>query len=69
MFALASSVASKSPVAIVGTKANLLYARDHTVAESLDRVALWNAACLQTADIPVAASAMATGSAPVFSKL
>ena len=63
---LAALIASKSPVAIVGTKHNLLFARDHTVAEANRQVALWNAACLQTED--VAAAAM-QGRAATFSKL
>lgn len=64
--ALAALIAGKSPVAIVGTKHNLLFARDHTVAEANRQVALWNASCLQTADI--AAAAM-QGRAATFSKL
>jgi len=52
---LGALVASKSPLAIVGTKHNLLFARDHTVAQANDHVALWSASCLQTDDIPKAA--------------
>ena len=33
---LASLIASKSPVAVQGSKVNLNYSRDHTVDESLD---------------------------------
>ncbi|MEE6490533.1 hypothetical protein FKM82_015898 [Ascaphus truei] len=35
-FDLASEIASKSPVAVQGTKVNLLYSRDHSVQEGLD---------------------------------
>ena len=66
---LALSIAAKSPVAIRGTKHNLLFARDHTVAQSNEQVALWNAACLQTQDL---GEAFASGSAKrpgVFAKL
>lgn len=34
--ALAAEIASKSPVAVQGTKINLLYSRDHSVAEGLN---------------------------------
>lgn len=45
---VARSIASKSPVAVVGTKRVLMHARDHSVQDSLDYVALWNSAMLQT---------------------
>jgi len=62
---LASLVAAKSPLAVIGTKHNLLYARDHTVAEANSHVALWNASCLQTEDIAKAVA----GRGAKFSKL
>lgn len=48
---LASLIASKSPVAVLGTKEILNYSRDKTVAEGLNYTAVWNAAMLQTDDI------------------
>ncbi len=36
--ALAIEIASKSPVAVTGTKHNLLFSRDHSVQEGLDHV-------------------------------
>ena len=62
---LGALVASKSPLAIMGTKHNLLFARDHTVAQANNHVALWSASCLQTEDIPKAVA----GRAATFSKL
>ncbi|KAM9225751.1 delta(3,5)-Delta(2,4)-dienoyl-CoA isomerase, mitochondrial-like [Dugong dugon] len=50
-FSLAAEISSKSPVAVQGTKVNLLYARDHPVADSLDFVRNWNMSMLQTDDI------------------
>ncbi|XP_008572160.1 PREDICTED: delta(3,5)-Delta(2,4)-dienoyl-CoA isomerase, mitochondrial [Galeopterus variegatus] len=50
-FALAAEISSKSPVAVQSTKINLLYSRDHSVAESLNYVATWNMSMLQTKDI------------------
>ncbi|XP_016061973.1 PREDICTED: delta(3,5)-Delta(2,4)-dienoyl-CoA isomerase, mitochondrial isoform X2 [Miniopterus natalensis] len=50
-FALAAEISSKSPVAVQGTKVNLLYSRDHSVAEGLNYMAAWNMSMLQTQDI------------------
>lgn len=33
---VAEEIASKSPVAVQGTKHNIVYSRDHTVQEGLD---------------------------------
>ncbi|KAJ7689568.1 Delta2-dienoyl-CoA-isomerase [Mycena rosella] len=49
--ALAGVIASKSPVAVSGTKRILLHARDHSVAENLEYTAVWNAAALHTDDV------------------
>ena len=68
--ALALTIASKSPLAIVGTKHHLLYARDHSVAQALDYHALWNAALMQTDDVPQAmAQARKPRPGAVFAKL
>lgn len=48
---LAKEIASKSPVAIHGTKVNLNYSRDHPVDNSLQFQASWSAATLQTEDM------------------
>lgn len=45
---LAKVIASKSPIAIAGTKKLLLHARDHSVAQSLEYTAVWNSAMLNT---------------------
>ena len=37
---MATLIASKSPVAVQGSKINLNYSRDHTVDESLDYMVL-----------------------------
>ncbi|XP_027711253.1 delta(3,5)-Delta(2,4)-dienoyl-CoA isomerase, mitochondrial [Vombatus ursinus] len=50
-FALATEISSKSPVAIQGTKVNLLYSRDHSVAEGLNFMTSWNMSMLQTKDV------------------
>ena len=35
---IAADIAEKSPIAVQGTKANLVYARDHSVSEGLEYV-------------------------------
>lgn len=49
--ALAETIASKSPLAIRGTKRALNYARDHTVTDGLAQVATWNSGTLLSADL------------------
>jgi hypothetical protein len=46
-----------------------VYARSHSVADALEFTALWNAAMLQTDDLPAASAAHAARQLPVFSKL
>ncbi len=48
---IAKSIASKSPLCIRGTKEVLLYARDHSVADSLNYIAAWNASMLISNDL------------------
>ena len=48
---LAATIAAKSPLVIRGTKQILLYQRDHSIKDSLDYVATWNAAMLLSNDL------------------
>lgn len=48
---LASLIASKSPVAVVGTKELINYSRDKPIMEGLNYTAVWNMAMLQTQDV------------------
>ncbi|KAF2036431.1 ClpP/crotonase [Setomelanomma holmii] len=48
---LASLIASKSPVAVVGTKEIINYSRDRTIVDGLHYTAAWNAAMVQTQDV------------------
>ena len=63
---LAAVIASKSPLAIRGTKEALNYARDHTVADGLNHIATWNAAMLLSEDLTVAMGASMSKQAAVF---
>ena len=51
VLSLARLIAAKSPVAVLGTKRFLLHARDHSVQDGLDSVALWNMSMLQSEDV------------------
>ncbi|XP_022534736.2 delta(3,5)-Delta(2,4)-dienoyl-CoA isomerase, mitochondrial [Astyanax mexicanus] len=54
---IAGEIAARSPVAVQGTKINLVYSRDHSVSESLDYMATWNMSMLQTNDLMKSAQA------------
>ncbi|XP_043526494.1 delta(3,5)-Delta(2,4)-dienoyl-CoA isomerase, mitochondrial [Frieseomelitta varia] len=67
---LAEEIANKSPVAIQGSKLNLIYSRDHSVQEGLDHIAMHNQSMLLSEDFLNAAVSQATkGEPPIFSKL
>ncbi|XP_041468869.1 delta(3,5)-Delta(2,4)-dienoyl-CoA isomerase, mitochondrial-like [Lytechinus variegatus] len=66
---LAAIIASKSPVAVQGTKVHLNYSRDHSVADSFEYAATWNSAHLQSEDLVKAVMASMAKSKPEFSKL
>ncbi|KAI8049425.1 ClpP/crotonase-like domain-containing protein [Gilbertella persicaria] len=68
-FKIARDIASKSPVAIVGTKHLLNYSRDHTVAEGLAYTVTWNAPMLNTEDIPKSIQAFVSKKPATYSKL
>jgi len=69
--ALAKVIASKSPVAVTGTKHLLLHARDHSVTENLEYTAIWNGAMVQSQDLKEAVKAgiSKTKTPPVFPPL
>ncbi|MGD1840095.1 MAG: crotonase/enoyl-CoA hydratase family protein [Thermonemataceae bacterium] len=62
----AKLIASKSPLAVRGTKQVVLHARDHTVADGLAYVANWNAATLISKDVEVAMNAQMNRETPTF---
>lgn len=65
----AREIASKSPLAIWGTKVALNYARDHGVDDALDQIATWQAGMFQPADMMEAFTAKAEKRDPVFPDL
>ena len=67
---LAQTIASKSPIAVEGTKIVLNYSRDHPIQDSLQFVANWNMSQLFTEDVPKSAMAsFQKKELPKFSKL
>ena len=63
---IAADIAAKSPLAIRGTKEMITYARDHSVADSLNYIATWNAAMLMSADLQEAMMAGMQKAVPDF---
>lgn len=67
---IASIIASKSPVAVQGTKRNMVYSLDHTNQEGLDQIKEINKLNLQSEDFFNAVVAgQSKGEIPVFAKL
>lgn len=58
---IAAEIASKSPMAVWGTKQTMHYTRDHSVADGLEFIANWNAAMFDTDDMAEAAAAAIEG--------
>lgn len=73
---VADEIARHSPVAVFGTKRNLMYSRDHSIEDGLEYAATWNGAALQAEDFGRAMRAANLGKRkggsqhlPKFSKL
>lgn len=66
---IATGIARKSPLAVLGTKAVMNFSRDHSVADGLEYTATWNSAMLLSSDIRAALHAAARKTAPTFSRL
>jgi len=64
--AIAREIASKSPLAVRGTKEMILYARDHSVVEGLNYIATWNSGMLSQADLKAGMMAQMEKSAAVY---
>ena len=64
--AIAREIASKAPLAVYGCKRMINYARDHTTADGLDYMGIWNASMLQPEEIVEAITANTQKRAGVF---
>jgi len=69
VLATAREIASKSPLAIWGTKVAMNYARDHGVDAGLEQIATWQAGMFQPQDMAEAFTAKAEKREPVFEDL
>ena len=56
---IAKEIASKTPLAVYGCKRLINYSKDHTTADTLDYVAIWNASFLQSQEMQEAMMANA----------
>jgi enoyl-CoA hydratase len=65
----AALIASKSPLAIWGSKEMINYARDHSVADGLNYIATWQTGMFQPADMMETFAAKNEGRDPVFDDL
>jgi enoyl-CoA hydratase len=67
--AMARQIAAKAPLAVSGSKAALIYARDHTVAEGLEWAAVMQGSIWHTPDILAAIQARRAGTPGDFASL
>ena len=58
---IARDIATKSPLAMRGSKEMILYGRDHSVADGLNYIATWNAAMLSQQDLMGSVQAQGRG--------
>lgn len=63
---IASTIASKSPLSIRGTKEVLHYSKEHSVDDALNYMSTWNAAMLLSADLKEAFKATMEKRTPEF---
>ena len=69
VLAIAAEIASKSPLAIWGTKEMATYTRDHSVADSLKHMAAWQSGMFQPTDMMETFVAKGEGREPAFDDL
>ena len=65
----AALIASKAPLSTLGTKHILNHARDHSVADGLQYVGLWNSVMINSSDTLAAASSAISKKKTIFPKL
>ena len=66
---VARRIAGHSPLAVTGCKRLINYARDHSTADTLDYIGLWNASMLSTNDIKESYVAKNEKRAPQYADL
>jgi enoyl-CoA hydratase len=66
---MAREIASKPPLAIYGCKRIITYSRDHSTADALDQIAVWNMSMLIPAEMMEAMGAKAQKRVGTFADL
>ena len=66
---IARRIAGHSPLAVTGCKRLITYTRDHSTADTLDYIGLWNASMLRTDDIKESYVAKNEKRAPQYADL
>jgi len=66
VMSIAAEIASKAPVAVYGSKRMINYARDHSTADALDYISIWNTGMSNTDEILEAIQAKAEKRAGQF---
>lgn len=66
---VAAEIAAKSPLAVWGTKEMINFARDHSVADSLNHMSAWQSGMFQPADMLETFVAKGEGRDPEFPDL
>jgi enoyl-CoA hydratase len=69
VMAIAREIASKNPIAVTGSKVMINHARDHTTADTLDYIAVWNMALLAPEHMAEAMTAQREKRAALFPDL
>ena len=61
VFTIAREIASKAPIAVYGSKRMINYARDHSTADALDYISIWNTSMMNSSEILEAINAKGEG--------
>lgn len=69
VMATAAEIAARSPLAVWGSKEMINYARDHTIADGLSRVATWQAGMFHEPDLREGLAAQAEKRTPRYDDL
>jgi enoyl-CoA hydratase/carnithine racemase len=66
---IAGEIAAQSPLAVWGSKEMLVYSRDHSVADGLHHIAVWQTGAFQPADMTEAFTAKSENRPPTYADL
>lgn len=69
VMATAREIASKDPLAVTGSKVLITYGRDHSTADTLDYIGVWNAGMIPPAHMKEAMTAKMEKREPVYPDL